>query len=139
MTRLCVETSIYIEGLCEFHLQHPLVNVGQVAISWKPKYSKPTTILTALVSVRLDTNPLVQNLLCQLPFAVDPLVFLGAEEFWSIDAQKPNADFWHDDTESEFHRYVNAVAIGNLRDDPNVLMWVRPLLKFIGEIRVKTP
>ena len=137
MLRLHIERSINVIGYCEILLNHPHVDVHQFAISWKPDYTEPTSVLTALVCMRLEADPLMENLLFELSLTVDRLHFLGASKLRGINAQQPDADFWQMDSKAGHYRQVNGIAVRHFCDLGEELMRVRPSLQFIGQIWIQ--
>ncbi len=135
--RLCVEVSVHLEGLCKIITDHPLIDVHQFAVMRNPENGEPSAVPTCLIAMRFDTNPRVAYELGEFAAGVNTGVLLNADQLRSVYSQEPRADFWEHDTEAELNRYVNRIAIGYLGDFAKVLMGRRPLLQFIGAIRVE--
>lgn len=137
MFRPRVEESIYLQGCCQIIFHHPSVDVHQFAIAWEPDDAEQPTVPTCLILMRLKADPLVQDKLFQLGFGFQRLEFFRSDQFWSIDAQQPDADLWQKDSESQLELYVNGVTIRNLGDLNDMIVWARPLFQFYGQVRIQ--
>lgn len=138
MFRSGVEETIYVQGLCEIVVDHPSVDVHEVGFVVVPNYAEPSPVATALLCIGFENNPGVENKLSELASGVVAMQFFRADELWSVDSQKPDPKLWHHYAETELARHMDSVAVTDLDYFREIVLWQRPLLKFIGTVWVES-
>lgn len=133
-----IEESIYVKGLCQVALDHPLVHVDHIGLCEMPDDAEMSTVLTCLVTVRLKADELIKDQFREFAAGGVALVLLRTDQFRSLNAEHSNSHFWQDDSESQLERHVNRVAIADLRNFDKVMLRSRPMLQFLGAVCIQT-
>lgn len=132
-----VEESVYVKGLCQVSIDHPLVDVDHVGFMDLPQDAELASVLTCLITVRLQADELVKDQLREFASGMVPAVFFHADKLRSLNAKHANSHFWQKDPEAELNGYVHRVAIADLRHFHEVMIGSRPMLQFIGNVGVE--
>lgn len=134
----CIEPAVYLKGLGQILIEHPSVDVDQVALEHAPDDAEEPSVFIGLITVRFESDPLIVNQLRKFAAGVVGRKLFNADQLRGIYAEEPHSHFWNHDAEAELDRYVNGVAVAHLRYASDELVGVRPLLQFIGKVRIKS-
>lgn len=133
-----IEKSIYVKGLCQIVINHPLIDVDHFGMIVVPNYSKLSSVFSGLVTVRLQANKFVEDKVRKLASRMMPLVLFSADELRGVNAEQAYADFWKQNPKAELYRNMNRVTVRNFSHACQVIVGPCPLLQFVGTVSVKS-
>ena len=133
-----IEESVYVKGLCEVAINHPLVDVDHLGMCMMPEDPEFASILACLITVRLKADEAIKDKARKFAAGGLSVWLVSPDELRSLNAQQANADFWKQDTKPKLYRNVDSVAVADFSHKYQMMIGPCPMLQFIGDIRVQS-
>jgi len=134
----CIEESVYVKGLCEVAVDHPLVDVDHLGLCMMPDDPEFPSVLTCLITVRLKADELIEYKARQFTSGRLSVWLVGPDELRSLNAQQSNTNFWKQDAKPQLYRNVNSVSVADFSHRYQMMIGPCPMLQFIGAVSVKS-